>query len=141
MVHQRPDRTLGHGNDTFWEWCGRHELHLPRCTRCQALAWPIEAACTTCGGDGFAWERLSGRGTIASWCTFERDYYQGQFPMPWDCILVELEEGPLFIGNPAEMAWPDMRLGLPVRVAFLDCEDSAGPFKLPIFHPSEELMP
>ncbi|AOR79220.1 hypothetical protein NRB_45620 [Novosphingobium sp. 11B] len=153
VVHKRPDRTLGHGNDTFWAWCDRQELRLPRCTGCHTLAWPIEAACTTCGGEGFAWERLSGRGAIASWCTFERDYYQGQFPMPWDCILVELEEGPLFIANPAGMTGQGMRLGLPVRLAFLGCEDEAGPFNLPVFetderadrparsHPTEELIP
>ncbi len=153
MARKRPERTLGDGNDTFWDWCGHGELHLPRCTHCETLAWPIEATCTTCGDKRFEWERLSGRGTIASWCTFERDYYQGQFPMPWDCILVALEEGPLFLANPAGMTARDLRLGLPVHAVFLECEDDAGPFKLPVFvadqpparpdpiQPSKELLP
>ena len=51
---------------------------------------------------------MSGRGTIASWCTFERDYYYGLLPIPWDTILVELEEGPLFISNPQGFTWRDI---------------------------------
>ena len=46
------------------------------------------------------WAPMSGRGRIVSWCTFERDYYAGILPIPWETILVELEEGPLFISNP-----------------------------------------
>lgn len=133
MAQKRPDRTLVGDNAIFWDWCDRQELHLPRCTQCATLAWPIEAACTSCGHEGFVWEQLSGRGTIVSWCSFEKDYYQGLFPIPWDCILVELEEGPLFISNLDGLSWHDMRVGLPVRVAFVDCEDGAGPFKLPVF--------
>jgi hypothetical protein len=138
VAHKRPDRTLGGDNDRFWQGCEREELHLPRCTCCGMLAWPIEAACTTCRGHTFAWERLSGRGTIVSWCTFERDYYQGHFPIPWECILVELEEGALFISNPDGLTWEDMRVGLPVAVAFLPCEDQAGTFNLPVFRSRSE---
>jgi uncharacterized OB-fold protein len=133
LPEKRPDRTLGPGHDTFWAWCDKEELHLPRCTACTVLMWPIEPACTTCGGTDFAWEALSGRGTIVSWCTFEHDYYQGQLPIPWETVLVELTEGPLFLSNPRGMTRHDMRVGLPVRVAFLPCEDGAGPFKLPVF--------
>lgn len=137
MTEKRPNRVLGPGHDTFWAGCAQKELHLPRCTQCATLAWPIEPACTTCGAESFAWERLSGRGAIASWCTFERDYYQGQFPIPWECILVELDEGPLFISNPIDLTGADLRVGLPVEVDFLACEDDAGPFLLPVFRSRE----
>lgn len=76
---------------------------------------------------------MSGRGTIVSWCTFERDYYNGLLPIPYDTILVELEEGPLFLGNPRGFGWRDITAGMAVKLAFLDCEDSAGPFRLPVF--------
>jgi uncharacterized OB-fold protein len=133
MAERRPDRTLGPGRDLFWGGCGRELLQLPRCTACATLMWPIAAACATCGHDGFVWETLSGRGTIFSWCSFERDYFQGLLPIPWETILVELAEGPLFLSNPRGMTSADLRIGLPVRVAFLDCEDAAGAFKLPVF--------
>jgi uncharacterized OB-fold protein len=133
MAEKRPDRTLGGPHDEFWAWCAKDELRLQRCTACGQLSWPVVAACDHCGGKAFTWDRLSGRGTIASWCTFERDYYAGQLPMPWETILVELEEGPFMISNPVGFTWKDMTLGQPVKLVFRDCEDSAGAFRLPLF--------
>lgn len=133
MAERRPDRTLGAGHDTFWAWCAKGELRLQRCARCGELCWPAVQACDYCGAAELGWERMSGRGRIASWCTFERDYYQGALPIPWDAILVELEEGPLFISNPSGFTWRDIVPAMPVKLAFLDCEDAAGPFKLPVF--------
>lgn len=76
---------------------------------------------------------MSGRGRIAAWTTFERDYYSGLLPIPWDTILVELEEGPLFMSNPEGFSWRDIHIGMPVVLAFIACEDSAGSFNLPVF--------
>jgi hypothetical protein len=89
--------------------------------------------CEYCGGARLSWQPVSGDGRIASWCTFERDYYRGVLPIPWDTILVELSEGPMFISNPLEFGWRDIKQGLPVRVAFIECEDSTGLFRLPVF--------
>ena len=132
-MEQRPDRTLGPGNETFWYWCNQGELRLQRCTRCNYLCWPVTGACEQCSGETFIWERMSGRGTIVSWCSFERDYYQGTFPLPWDTILVELEEGPLFISNPRGFTCHDVEIGMKVHVTFIECVDSAGQFRLPVF--------
>ncbi len=133
MPQKRPDRVLGAGHDEFWAWCARGELRLQRCTHCGKIAWPVVKACEQCSCTEFSWAPMSGRGRIVSWCTFERDYYGGRLPIPWETILVELEEGAMFIGNPTGFTWQDIRFGMPVRVAFIDCEDAAGPFKLPVF--------
>jgi uncharacterized OB-fold protein len=77
---------------------------------------------------------MSGRGKLVSWCTFERDYYDRLLPMPWETILVELEEGPLFISNPQGFTWRDVTFGMPLRLAFVECEDDVGTFNLPVFH-------
>jgi hypothetical protein len=68
-----------------------------------------------------------------SWVTFVRPYYGNVIPVPWDTIVVELEEGPLFVSNPQDFSNRDITPGMIVEVSFLDCEDSAGPFKLPVF--------
>ncbi len=133
MRQRRPDRTLGPGHDRFWDWCNRGELRLQRCRDCGALAWPVVSACEACGGTALSWQRMSGRGRIAAWTTFERDYYGGILPMPWDTILVELEEGPLFLSNPRGFTWKDLRIAMPVVLTFIACEDQAGPFSLPVF--------
>ena len=133
MTQKRPDRTLGTGHDEFWSWCNKGELRLQRCADCGKISWPVVAACEYCGSAQMKWEPMSGRGKIVSWCTFERDYYGGVFPVPWDTILVELEEGALFLSNPQGFTWKDVTFNMPVKLAFLDCEDSAGSFRLPVF--------
>ena len=133
MTQRRPDRVLGFGHDEFWAWCNQGELRLQRCANCGKVSWPVVKACEHCGHAELSWARMSGRGKIVSWCTFERDYYGGRLPIPWETILVELEEGALFISNPTDFTWKDISPNMPVTVTFLDCEDSAGPFKLPVF--------
>jgi uncharacterized OB-fold protein len=133
MAETRPDRTLGPGHDTFWEYCGRRELRLQRCGACGHITWPVAPSCERCGGAELGWAQMSGRGRIVSWSTFERDYYQGVIPLPYDNILVELEEGPLFLSNPEGMTWRDLAPGMAVRVAFRPCQDKAGSFALPVF--------
>lgn len=130
---KRPDRTLGPGHDEFWRWCNQGELRLQRCTHCSQISWPVVQACECCDGTQFVWERMSGRGKVVSWCTFERDYYAGVLPIPWETILVELEEGPLFLSNPIGFTWRDVQLNMPVQLSFVDCEDQAGAFRLPVF--------
>lgn len=136
MAEKRPDRVRGPAHDAFWDWCGQGELRLPRCADCEHHTWPAAPVCAHCGGARLSWARMSGRGKIVSWCAFERDYYQGALPLPWSTILVELDEGAFFVANPQGLAYQDICFGLPVRLAFLACEDSAGPFKLPVFEPA-----
>ncbi len=138
MPERRPDRALGPGHNDFWQWCAASELRLQRCATCGELSWPVVATCEFCGSTDLAWEHMSGRGRVIAWTTFERDYYAGTLPIPWDTILVELAEGPLFLSNPKGFSWPDITIGMPVQVAFVDCEDSAGPFRLPVFERGQE---
>jgi uncharacterized OB-fold protein len=130
---RRPDRTLGPGHDEFWRWCDAGELRLQRCAACSALVWPVVKACELCKATSFNWQRMSGRGTVAAWCTFERDYYYGVLPIPWDTILIELEEGPLFMSNPHGFTWRELDIGMSVQLKFIPCEDSNGKFQLPVF--------
>ena len=133
MAEKRPNRTLGLLHDTFWEWCDRGELRIQRCDACHELNWPAVAACANCASPALSWERMSGRGRIASFCTFERDYYGGMLPMPWETILVDLDEGALFVSNPVGLTWRELAIGMPVEVCFTECEDDAGRFMLPVF--------
>lgn len=133
MAEQRPDRTLGPGHDTFWEWTAKGELRLQKCGQCGEFAWPVVKTCERCGGGELDWARTSGNGNLVSWCTFERDYNRGMLPIPWDTVLVELEEGALFISNPLGFSLGEMTAGMPVTVEFIPCVDTAGAFVLPVF--------
>ncbi len=133
MTHRRPNRVRGPVHDAFWTWCGKGELRLQRCQACGHLAWPPVEACEHCASPKLTWERMSGRAKIISWCRFMNDYYNGLLPLPYDAILVELEEGTPFIANPHEFDPGEARLDLPVRLVFIDCEDETGAFRLPVF--------
>jgi uncharacterized OB-fold protein len=132
-VQKRPDRTLGPGHDLFWEYCAQGELRLQRCGVCGKFTWPVQPRCEYCHSGDLHWEKMSGDGSLVSWSTFERDYYQGAIPIPYDNILVELAEGPLFLSNPAGFTWREATPNMKVRLAFLACEDKAGAFSLPVF--------
>ncbi|MGE3693370.1 MAG: Zn-ribbon domain-containing OB-fold protein [Novosphingobium sp.] len=133
MAEKRPDRTLGRHHDTFWEWCAKGELRVQKCTACGHLAFPVVQKCEACGEPEMTWEKLSGRGKVISWNRFVQDYYHGMMSLPYDCILVALEEGPTFMGNPNGFGCDDLTPFMDVKVAFIECEDSAGVFSLPVF--------
>jgi uncharacterized OB-fold protein len=135
MPERRPNRVTGPGHDDFWEYCRDGELRIQRCEACTHLSWPPVEACERCGAGQLEWDLLSGEGAIVSWCTFERRYY-AELDVPWDTILVELDEGPLFISNPLGFTNETVTAGIRVRVAFVDCEDDAGTFRLPVFEPA-----
>ncbi|HEX7858665.1 MAG TPA: hypothetical protein VF503_33685 [Sphingobium sp.] len=137
MGEMRPGRTLGPGHDDFWNWCGKDELRVQSCEACAKLLWPVMDACDACGGTTFTWKRLSGRGRLVSWATFVQDYYKGIVPMPYDTILVELEEGLMFISNPSGFGVRECVTGLAVELTFLDCKDDAGTYRLPVFRKSD----
>jgi len=133
MAERRPDRTLGGPNDAFWASCAKGELRLQRCADCARYSWPPVESCEHCQSGALSWEPMSGKGSIAGWCSFEQDYYGGILPVPYDTILVELEEGPLFLSNPDDFTWRDIKPGMAVELRFRECEDSAGGFSLPVF--------
>jgi uncharacterized OB-fold protein len=133
MAERRPNRTLGPGHDEFWAWCEAGELRLQRCGRCGQLTWPVAEACEHCDSTALSWEKMSGRGRIVSWATFVQDYYAGLLTTPYDTILVELEEGVLFTSDPLGFTADGIEAGMAVKLAFIDCEDAAGPFRLPVF--------
>jgi uncharacterized protein len=133
MAQTRPDRTLGPGHDDFWAGCAEGELRIQRCASCDKHSWPVVAACEHCGSGDLAFEAMSGKGKVVSWCSFVQDYYRGMMTVPYDTIMVELAEGPIFMSNPADFSYEDIAFNMPVEVTFIDAEDAVGAFKLPAF--------
>ncbi len=131
-TQRRPNRTLGGVHTEFWTYCATGTLHLQQCDGCATWQWPPTERCDGCDGAGLTWRPLAGTGNLISWATFHQRYYP-ELDIPYDTILVELTEGPLFISNPAGFTRQDMTPGLPVKVGFLPCEDDHGTFSLPVF--------
>ena len=134
MTTTKPARPLpyrGVYDDVFWGYTKKRELRLQRCSGCGKFRWPPGPVCDQCLSLDYSWEAVSGEGRVLSWVVFHRQYFPG-IPTPYNCIMVELKEGPLFISNLEGMKDEDIRMDLPVRVDFVDQPEG---YTLPVFRP------
>jgi hypothetical protein len=79
----------------FWAGAARGVLVMPRCTTCGTLNACGESRCRRCDASTFAWEELSGNGTLFSWTVVRRPFLP-QFAemVPFVTGLVALAEDP-----------------------------------------------
>ncbi len=134
MATARPIRSMDPYAEQFWEFTQRKELRLQRCTECGKFRWPPGPTCDRCLADAFEWAPVSGRGKVLSWTTFHRGYFP-EYPAPHTCIVLELQEGPLFVSYPVEVDPASLREGMVLSLRWTDGEDKYGAYNLPVFGP------
>jgi uncharacterized OB-fold protein len=118
----------------FWDGCRAHELRLQRCSRCGTFRHPPRPRCPECRSAELIWEVVSGRGVIASYTIC----YPPVLPafadkVPYNAVVVELEEGPFIVSNAVGVANDGIVVGMPVEVTFVDLDDE---LTLPQFRPA-----
>jgi uncharacterized OB-fold protein len=131
--------TITDENRPFWDGCAAGELRLQKCARCGHVRYPVAPECPLCLAPEHAWRTLSGRAEIVSWVYFQRAYnraWAGR--VPYNVILVELEEGPRMFSNAVPLDRSDLRVGMPVAVTFADEEGVSIPRFAPIQDPSQD---
>jgi hypothetical protein len=94
LPYPQPDRDTA----PFWEGQNRHELRFQRCSRCQAICYPVGPLCPECRSFEFEWTTSSGRGTIYSYIVVRHQTHPA-FRVPYTVVLVEMEEGPRVIAQ------------------------------------------
>ncbi|MGE0795659.1 MAG: Zn-ribbon domain-containing OB-fold protein [Acidimicrobiia bacterium] len=120
----------------FWEGVDAHELRILRCDNCQRyIHWP-KVVCRFCLSTDLSPARVSGRGTVATF-TLPLQPFHPYFrdKIPYDLAVVELEEqeGLKLVTNIVDIPPEDVRVGLPVEVAF---REVAPGLTLPLFRPA-----
>ena len=135
MATQRPPRVMDAHAERFWRFTERRELRLQQCADCDRFRWPPGPVCDACLSEDYTWEEVSGRGTLLSWVTYRRQYFP-EYPAPHTVLMVELEEGPLFVTQPLGLDTDGLRDGLALRLDWLDGEDRHGEYRLPVFRPA-----
>ena len=121
----KPLPSISDFNRPFWEATRRHELHLQCCNDCGKVWAPNGPVCPFCFSTNYRWQKLSGRGKIASWVVFHKVYHQGfAKDVPYNVAFVELDEGPRIISNVVGTPNEDLRIGMPVEVTFEDVNDT-----------------
>ncbi len=135
MTIERPVRRLDPYAQQFWDFTKEQQFRLQRCSECGKYRWPPAPVCDECLSEAYEWTPASGRGKVISWVTFRRQYFP-EYPPPHQVVMVELEEGPLFISNPVEMDGAALADGLPVTLTWVDGHDRFGDYNLPVFRPA-----
>ena len=117
----------------FWEACQRHQLYVQKCRDCGVFRYYPRALCPRCLSDKIEWVLSSGRGTVNTFTVT----YQNQAPgfrdsLPYVMAYVELEEGVRLLTNIVDCPPEQVKIGMPVEVAF---DDVTAEVTLPKFKP------
>lgn len=118
-TYRKPLPAMNDVTRGFWELAREEKLAVQRCLRCGDRHFPPAPVCPACLADDQQWEVVSGRGTLLSWVTFHRAYWDGFAPdLPYDVCLVALDEGPMLVSNLVETAGATVAVGNRVEVVF-----------------------
>lgn len=82
----------------FWEAALEGRLVLQRCASCGRYQFYPRPFCLACGDGAVEWVDAAGRGTVYSITTVRMSVLPDLEP-PYDVALVELDEGPRFLGR------------------------------------------
>ncbi|MEU8850746.1 bifunctional MaoC family dehydratase N-terminal/OB-fold nucleic acid binding domain-containing protein [Streptomyces sp. NPDC048564] len=118
----RPRPVVNRDNAGFWEGVEQHRLLVQRCTGCGTLRHPWLPGCNACGGLDWDTVEASGEGTVYSYVVMHHPPFPA-FDPPYAVGLIELAEGVRMIGNVLGVPYDKVRIGLPVRLEFRECEE------------------
>jgi uncharacterized OB-fold protein len=121
----------------FWEGTAAGELRIQRCAKCGVLRHPPGPMCPACGeaSDG-GYAVAAGTGEVFSYVVHHHPPVPGK-RLPMVVALVQLPEGVRILGEMPGVRPDQVRIGLPVRVAFT----RAGDMSLPSWRPAEGTLP
>lgn len=132
MATPRPIRSMDPYAQQFWNYTQNKEFRLQKCSDCGKFRFPPGPTCDACLSDNFEWALMGGRGKVLSWTTFRRAYFP-EYPAPHTSIVLELDEGPLFVSYPVGIAVANLREGMVLSLQWTDGQDKYGEYNLPVF--------
>jgi len=118
----------------YWDGLNEGRLRLQRCTDCGKLRHYPRPVCDACFSMNVAWVDASGRGSVHSWTVTHHAFHPGFKPdLPYALVTVDLDEGVRMQAQLRGLDPSELRIGLPVQVAFEAATDS---LTLPVFVPA-----
>jgi uncharacterized OB-fold protein len=118
----RPRPVVNRDNAGFWEGVRGRTLLIQRCTGCGTLRHPWLPGCNACGGPDWDTVEAGGEGTVYSYVVMHHPPFPA-FDPPYAVGLIELAEGVRMIGNVVGVPYDKVRIGLPVRLEFQECDE------------------
>ncbi len=130
----RPLPTINRDSEPYWVSAHDHALKMQRCKRCDQFRFYPSLSCHFCGSLEFDWVPISGKGEIHTFTTV----YRGPGApfadlLPLVVAMVTLEEGPTMMSNIVGCQIEDVKIGMPVELAYEDVNDQ---ITLPVFKPA-----
>ncbi len=126
----------------FWAGTAAGELRIQRCGRCGALRHPPGPMCPACGeGSDGGYVVAAGTGEVFSYVVHHHPPVPGK-RLPMVVALVQLPEGVRMVGEMPGVRPDQVRIGLPVRVAFVPVDsEHLEDLTLPAWRPAEGTLP
>jgi uncharacterized OB-fold protein len=111
-------------NAPFIDGLREGRVMLQRCAGCERLRYPAARHCPHCLSDAADWVAVSGRGHVYSF-TIVHQVYQAAFEadVPYNVVIVQLDEGPRIISNLVACSNDDIRIGMSVEAEFSELSD------------------
>lgn len=103
----------------FWEACRAQRLQVQRCSACGHYRWPPRGLCPACHSWDFAWQTLTGQGTVASFVVVHQATPAFADMAPYTIARIALDgtdDTVLLTSNLIES--PEPRVGQRVEVVF-----------------------
>jgi len=110
-----------HIPENFHAFIKRRALHIPRCIKTGEVVALGARRCADGTPLVVEWLPASGRATLHSFVIYRQEY-RGDFPVPYNVAMVELEEGLRLVSSVTGSAADLLRVGMALRADF----DSAG---------------
>ena len=106
----------------FWDGTAAGELRIQRCGSCGVLRHPPGPMCPECGATRPEYHVAAGTGEVYSYVVHHHPPVPGK-KLPIVVALVQLPEGVRMVGELLDVGPDRVRVGLPVRVAFIRVDD------------------
>jgi uncharacterized OB-fold protein len=115
----------------YWDGLREGRLRLQRCADCGKIRHYPRPVCDACWSMNTDWVDASGRGTVHSWTITHYAFHPGfKADLPYILLTVDLPEGVRMNAQARGIDAGELRIGLPVVVAF----DAVTPdLTLPVF--------
>ncbi len=105
----------------FWDATKRHELVLPRCTRCGRFHFYPREVCPHCSAQSLEWVPASGRGRLYTYTIIHQPENRAfAADVPYAHCIVRLDEGVAMVANVVDCPLEDLRVDMPLVAVFDD---------------------
>lgn len=118
--YKKPLPYVHNETKTYWDGAKAHRLIIRKCRACGQYHFYPRDFCPSCFSFDVEWVKASGRGTVYSVTICHVPAQGFKDVVPYNLVLVELEEGPRMMSNIVDCPNDDITIGMAVEVVFDD---------------------